>query len=223
VISGDLRLTAPRLGVGAAGGPGPTAAPGGVAVAATPGGGKRAGGCGRGPAPRQEEQAQGNPSIIGARKVPDEATSNAQNQQGEIVSNHDELMCNFFAQAVSHRFDRQPVDGPSVSWGALSSRWRRGGAGGPSEQGPRPAAGRPLAPRSASPPCEPPAPPQPSPKPPKPGQDALAYGKSALELRSQNVPDYLIPHRLGGETGASAWAQSGSCLRGGWFLIRVLF
>ncbi|GBF92522.1 cytosolic phosphoglucose isomerase, partial [Raphidocelis subcapitata] len=41
----------------------------------------------------------------------------------EIVSNHDELMCNFFAQA-----------------------------------------------------------------------DALAYGKSALELRSQNVPDYLIPH-----------------------------
>ena len=44
--------------------------------------------------------------------------------KGEIVSNHDELMCNFFAQA-----------------------------------------------------------------------DALAYGKTALELRSQNVPDYLIPHR----------------------------
>jgi glucose-6-phosphate isomerase len=42
----------------------------------------------------------------------------------EIVSNHDELMCNFFAQA-----------------------------------------------------------------------DALAYGKSREELRSQNVPDYLIPHR----------------------------
>jgi glucose-6-phosphate isomerase len=44
--------------------------------------------------------------------------------QDEIVSNHDELMCNFFAQA-----------------------------------------------------------------------DALAYGKSREELRSQNVPDYLIPHR----------------------------
>jgi glucose-6-phosphate isomerase len=25
--------------------------------------------------------------------------------------------------------------------------------------------------------------------------DALAYGKSREELRSQNVPDYLIPHR----------------------------
>jgi glucose-6-phosphate isomerase len=25
--------------------------------------------------------------------------------------------------------------------------------------------------------------------------DALAYGKSPQELRSQNVPDYLIPHR----------------------------
>jgi hypothetical protein len=46
--------------------------------------------------------------------------------QDEIVSNHDELMCNFFAQA-----------------------------------------------------------------------DALAYGKSREELRSQNVPDYLIPHRWG--------------------------
>jgi glucose-6-phosphate isomerase len=46
--------------------------------------------------------------------------------QDEIVSNHDELMCNFFAQA-----------------------------------------------------------------------DALAYGKSREELRSQNVPDYLIPHRCG--------------------------
>eukprot|EP00877_Chromochloris_zofingiensis_P013262 jgi/Chrzof1/818/Cz01g30020.t1 len=45
--------------------------------------------------------------------------------KGEIVSNHDELMCNFFAQA-----------------------------------------------------------------------DALAYGKSREELRSQNVPDYLIPHRF---------------------------
>lgn len=44
--------------------------------------------------------------------------------QDEIVSNHDELMCNFFAQA-----------------------------------------------------------------------DALAYGKSREELRAQNVPDYLIPHR----------------------------
>ena len=48
----------------------------------------------------------------------------AQTQQDEIVSNHDELMCNFFAQA-----------------------------------------------------------------------DALAYGKSREELRAQNVPDYLIPHR----------------------------
>lgn len=46
------------------------------------------------------------------------------NRQDEIVSNHDELMCNFFAQA-----------------------------------------------------------------------DALAYGKSREELRAQNVPDYLIPHR----------------------------
>ncbi|KAG1678199.1 hypothetical protein FOA52_016136 [Chlamydomonas sp. UWO 241] len=44
--------------------------------------------------------------------------------KGEIVSNHDELMCNFFAQA-----------------------------------------------------------------------DALAYGKTAEELRSENVPDYLIPHK----------------------------
>ncbi|CAD7697833.1 unnamed protein product [Ostreobium quekettii] len=44
--------------------------------------------------------------------------------KGEIVSNHDELMCNFFAQA-----------------------------------------------------------------------DALAYGKSPVELRAQNVPDHLIPHR----------------------------
>lgn len=44
--------------------------------------------------------------------------------RGEIVSNHDELMCNFFAQA-----------------------------------------------------------------------DALAYGKSREELRSANIPDYLIPHR----------------------------
>lgn len=44
--------------------------------------------------------------------------------KGEIVSNHDELMCNFFAQA-----------------------------------------------------------------------DALAYGKTAEELRGDNVPDYLIPHR----------------------------
>lgn len=26
--------------------------------------------------------------------------------------------------------------------------------------------------------------------------DALAYGKSREELRSQNVPDYLIPHRF---------------------------
>jgi hypothetical protein len=25
--------------------------------------------------------------------------------------------------------------------------------------------------------------------------DALAYGKSREELRAQNVPDYLIPHR----------------------------
>jgi glucose-6-phosphate isomerase len=25
--------------------------------------------------------------------------------------------------------------------------------------------------------------------------DALAYGKSRNELRAQNVPDYLIPHR----------------------------
>jgi glucose-6-phosphate isomerase len=45
--------------------------------------------------------------------------------KGEIVSNHDELMCNFFAQA-----------------------------------------------------------------------DALAYGKSATELRSNNVPDFLVPHRV---------------------------
>ena len=44
--------------------------------------------------------------------------------QGEVVSNHDELMCNFFAQA-----------------------------------------------------------------------DALAKGKSALELRAENVPDHLIPHK----------------------------
>ncbi|CAD7701307.1 unnamed protein product [Ostreobium quekettii] len=44
--------------------------------------------------------------------------------KGEIVSNHDELMCNFFAQA-----------------------------------------------------------------------DALAYGKSAVELRAESVPDHLIPHR----------------------------
>lgn len=44
---------------------------------------------------------------------------------GEIVSNHDELMCNFFAQA-----------------------------------------------------------------------DALAYGKTPEQLRSENVPDYLIPHRV---------------------------
>jgi glucose-6-phosphate isomerase len=44
--------------------------------------------------------------------------------KNEIVSNHDELMCNFFAQA-----------------------------------------------------------------------DALAYGKTSLELRSQNVPDFLVPHR----------------------------
>ncbi|KAJ9510214.1 hypothetical protein QJQ45_015693 [Haematococcus lacustris] len=44
--------------------------------------------------------------------------------KGEIVSNHDELMCNFFAQA-----------------------------------------------------------------------DALAYGKTPEQLRSENVPDYLIPHR----------------------------
>ncbi len=44
--------------------------------------------------------------------------------QDEIVSNHDELMCNFFAQA-----------------------------------------------------------------------DALAVGKTALELRSQNTPDFLIPHK----------------------------
>eukprot|EP00798_Chlamydomonas_sp_ICE-L_P003462 gene3462-13521_t len=44
--------------------------------------------------------------------------------KGEIVSNHDELMCNFFAQA-----------------------------------------------------------------------DALAYGKTPEELRSENVPDYLIPHK----------------------------
>ncbi|KIZ06944.1 glucose-6-phosphate isomerase [Monoraphidium neglectum] len=45
--------------------------------------------------------------------------------KNEIVSNHDELMCNFFAQA-----------------------------------------------------------------------DALAYGKSGTELRSQNVPDFLVPHRV---------------------------
>lgn len=44
--------------------------------------------------------------------------------QGEVVSNHDELMCNFFAQA-----------------------------------------------------------------------DALAKGKSAVELRAENVPDHLIPHK----------------------------
>ena len=44
--------------------------------------------------------------------------------QGEVVSNHDELMCNFFAQA-----------------------------------------------------------------------DALAKGKTAIELRSENVPDHLIPHK----------------------------
>ena len=48
--------------------------------------------------------------------------------QNEIVSNHDELMCNFFAQA-----------------------------------------------------------------------DALAYGKTSLELRSSNVPDYLVPHRCAGQ------------------------
>ena len=44
--------------------------------------------------------------------------------QGEVVSNHDELMCNFFAQA-----------------------------------------------------------------------DALAKGKTAVELRAENVPDHLIPHK----------------------------
>ena len=44
--------------------------------------------------------------------------------QGEVVSNHDELMCNFFAQA-----------------------------------------------------------------------DALATGKSAIELRTESVPDHLIPHK----------------------------
>lgn len=44
--------------------------------------------------------------------------------QGEVVSNHDELMCNFFAQA-----------------------------------------------------------------------DALATGRSAVELRAENVPDHLIPHK----------------------------
>lgn len=44
--------------------------------------------------------------------------------QGEVVSNHDELMCNFFAQA-----------------------------------------------------------------------DALATGKTAVELRAENVPDHLIPHK----------------------------
>jgi len=56
--------------------------------------------------------------------------------QDEIVSNHDELMCNFFAQA-----------------------------------------------------------------------DALAYGKSREELRAQNVPDYLIPHRqfTGVRGGAVGW------------------
>ena len=46
------------------------------------------------------------------------------NLQGEVVSNHDELMCNFFAQA-----------------------------------------------------------------------DALATGKTAVELRAENVPDHLIPHK----------------------------
>ena len=25
--------------------------------------------------------------------------------------------------------------------------------------------------------------------------DALAYGKTSLELRSANVPDFLVPHR----------------------------
>ena len=50
--------------------------------------------------------------------------------QGEVVSNHDELMCNFFAQA-----------------------------------------------------------------------DALANGKTPVELRAENVPDHLIPHKtFTGET-----------------------
>ncbi|KAG2483453.1 hypothetical protein HYH03_017707 [Edaphochlamys debaryana] len=64
------------------------------------------------------------------RVVPCEFIGIVRSQQsvylkGEVVSNHDELMCNFFAQA-----------------------------------------------------------------------DALAYGKTQEQLRSENVPDYLIPHRV---------------------------
>lgn len=63
--------------------------------------------------------------------------------QDEIVSNHDELMCNFFAQA-----------------------------------------------------------------------DALAYGKSREELRAQNVPDYLIPHRsFTGATKTVACCGLTACAR----------
>lgn len=65
-------------------------------------------------------------------------------QQDEIVSNHDELMCNFFAQA-----------------------------------------------------------------------DALAYGKSRNELRAQNVPDYLIPHR----SFTGGWVCGGG---GGWLWVAAL-
>jgi hypothetical protein len=72
--------------------------------------------------------------------------------QNEIVSNHDELMCNFFAQA-----------------------------------------------------------------------DALAYGKSGTELRSQNVPDFLVPHRCGGFGGRAGmrrrcvgWARGERIGRLGW-------
>lgn len=60
--------------------------------------------------------------------------------KGEIVSNHDELMCNFFAQA-----------------------------------------------------------------------DALAYGKTPEQLRSENVPDYLIPHRTFTGNRPSASIMLPSC------------
>ena len=80
--------------------------------------------------------------------------------KGEIVSNHDELMCNFFAQVrprggLTPRMPRHPQHDANTPRRTRTAVTCKGCA----------------------------------------QADALALGKDAVELRSENVPDPLIPHK----------------------------